>query len=300
MTNPSSIPPLSRTSHDRDHASRMREGALETALADASTRVVLVDGDRTLVADGAIVRVPVDRVPQGATIAWLGRTAGHGGQEPGAIVLAAAVDGSVVDGAGDGSELGEWRSLREVGADLDDEDAGLLTQAVALGRWQTSSGFSGIDGSTVAFQQGGWVGIDAAGAQHFPRMDPAVIVLVTDATDERILLGRNAAWTDRFSLFAGFVDLGESFEATVMREVLEESGVRVEDPRYVASQPWPFPRSIMVGFEAVAIDPEAARPDGEEIVEVRWLTRDDVRNGVVGLPGNASIAAHLIQRWLDR
>ncbi|MFC7430786.1 MULTISPECIES: NAD(+) diphosphatase [unclassified Agrococcus] len=283
----------------------MREGSLEAALADPSTRVVLVDGDRTLVAGGAIVRVPVDRVPSGASIAWLGRTAGHGGQQPGAIVLAATVDGSaldgaVVDGAGDGRELGDWRSLREIGAELDDEDAGILTQAVALARWQATSGFSGIDGSAVAFRQGGWVGIDGAGAQHFPRMDPAVIVLVTDAADERILLGRNAAWTDRFSLFAGFVDLGESFEATVVREVFEESGVRVEEPRYVASQPWPFPRSIMVGFEAVALDPEAARPDGEEIVEVRWLTRDDVRNGVVGLPGNASIAAHLIQRWLDR
>ncbi|SDH90913.1 NAD(+) diphosphatase [Agrococcus jejuensis] len=300
MTDSPAIPPLSRASLDRDHASRMREGSLEQALADASTRVVLVDGDRTLVADGAIVRVPVDRVPHGARFAWLGRSAGHLDQQQGAVVLAATVDGAVVDGAGDGRELGDWRSLREVGAELDDEDAGILTQAVALARWQSQTAFSGVDGSPVAFEQGGWVGVDAAGAQHFPRMDPAVIVLVTDATDDRILLGRNAAWTDRFSLFAGFVDLGESFEATVVREVAEESGVTVEDPTYVASQPWPFPRSIMVGFEAVALDPEAARPDGEEIVEVRWLTRDDVRNGVVGLPGNASIAAYLIQRWLDR
>jgi NAD+ diphosphatase len=293
------IPPLSRTSLDRDHASRMREGSMEEALADPSTRVVLVDGDRTLVADGAIVRVPVDRVPEDARMAWLGRTPGVDGR-PGSVVLSAAVDGSVIDGAGDGQEFGAWRSLREVGADLGDEDAGILTQAVALARWQAQTLFSGVDGSPVSFVQGGWVGRDGAGAQHFPRMDPAVIVLVTDATDERILLGRNAAWTDRFSLFAGFVDLGESFEATVVREVAEESGVTVRDPRYVASQPWPFPRSIMVGFEAVALDPEAARPDGEEIVEVRWLTRDEVRGGAVRLPGSASIAAHLIQRWLDR
>lgn len=288
-----SLPPLSRSAIDRDHAGRMAPDAIASALADPTTRVLLVDGDRTPVASGRIVRVGPDRVPPGSRLAWLGRTADGG------IVLAAFLSTAAEGADAEGPEAeGTWHSLREIGGELGDEDAGLLTQAVALGRWQADHARSPADGSPLEFVHGGWVARDAGGGLYFPRTDPAVIALVLDESGERVLLGRNVAWAQRFSLFAGFVDPGESLEAAVVREVREEAGVRVRDVRYVASQPWPFPRSLMVGFTSVAIDPAAAVADGEEIAEVRWLTRDEVRAGAVELPGGASIASFLLARWL--
>jgi NAD+ diphosphatase len=134
----------------------------------------------------------------------------------------------------------------------------------------------------------------------FPRTDAAIIVGVVDA-DDRILLGSNALWEkNRFSLLAGFVEPGESFEAAVIREVFEESGIRVTDPVYLGSQPWPFPASIMVGFRAI-VDPaltSTLTPDGAEILDVRWFTRDEIRDGVdVILPGTTSIARAIIEEW---
>jgi len=138
-------------------------------------------------------------------------------------------------------------------------------------------------------------------AQHHPRTDSAVIVLVRD-TDDRILLGRQAVWpVGRFSTFAGFLEPGETFEQCVSREVFEESGVSVSKINYLGSQPWPFPASIMIAFEAVIDDPSAARPDGEEIVEVRWYSRAQLRtemeDGSLLLPPIISVARKMIERW---
>jgi NAD+ diphosphatase len=132
-----------------------------------------------------------------------------------------------------------------------------------------------------------------------------VIVAVESADGERILLGANANWGGRmYSCFAGFVEAGESLESTVHREIAEESGVALGDLRYVSSQPWPFPRSLMVGFRATAVDERAARADGEEIIDVRWFTRAEIASalagdGPVGLPGPASIARALIVDWYE-
>nr|WP_241429098.1 NAD(+) diphosphatase [Agrococcus sp. ARC_14] len=199
-----------------------------------------------------------------------------------------------VDGA-------EWHSLREIGAELDDADAGLLVQAVALGVWQRESLHSPLDGLPTEFEESGWVRRSASGAAHFPRTDPAVIVAIHDEADERILLGHNAAWpAGRYSLIAGFVDPGESLEAAVVREVHEETGLHVVEPRYLGSQPWPFPRSLMLGFECVAPEPQTLVPDGVEILDVRWFTRDELRSGAVRSPGKTSIASWIIEAWLAR
>jgi NAD+ diphosphatase len=121
--------------------------------------------------------------------------------------------------------------------------------------------------------------------------------------DDRLLLGSNAMWEgNRWSLLAGFVEPGESFEAAVVREIGEESGIRLVDPEYLGSQPWPFPASVMVGFTARVADgqdPEALRPDGEEIVGLRWFTREDIwrERGELLLPGTASIARAIVQHW---
>ncbi len=135
----------------------------------------------------------------------------------------------------------------------------------------------------------------------FPRTDPAVIVAVTDP-DDRLLLGHQGAWpAGRYSVLAGFVEAGESLEQAVHREVLEEAGVRLASVAYVASQPWPFPRSIMLGFTARAATSEI-QVDGVEIADARWFDRDElvsaVRAGEVLLPGEASIAFRLILEWL--
>jgi len=192
------------------------------------------------------------------------------------------------------------RSLREVGAALDDRDAGLLTTAVALGHWHRTHPRCPRCGSVTEVVAGGWSRrCPLDGSTHFPRTDPAVIVLVTDPPGERAVLGRQPSWpAGRYSCLAGFVEPGESAEQAVVREVAEEAGIACRDVRAVSSQPWPFPASLMLGFSAVA-DPDAPMAAGDdELEDVRWFSRADVRVGKVLLPPPVSIANLLIARWL--
>jgi NAD+ diphosphatase len=193
-------------------------------------------------------------------------------------------------------------SLREIGAALSPLEIGLALHAVALSNWHTSHPMCSKCGAGTTSSLGGAVRVcDQCETQHHPRTDSAVIVLVRDA-DDRILLGRQAVWpVGRFSTFAGFLEPGETFEQCVSREVFEESGVSVSKINYLGSQPWPFPASIMIAFEAVIDDPAAARPDGEEIVEVRWYSRAQLRmameDGSLLLPPIISVARKMIERW---
>jgi NAD+ diphosphatase len=134
------------------------------------------------------------------------------------------------------------------------------------------------------------------GTEFFPRIDPAIIVLVSDG--ERALLGRQASWAPgRYSTIAGFVEPGESLEDAVAREVLEETGVSVAHARYHSSQPWPFPASLMLGFEATAAPGSIARA-GSELEDARWFTREELLAGAAILPPATSISRRLIERWL--
>ena len=193
-------------------------------------------------------------------------------------------------------------SLREIGAALSPLEIGLALHAVALSNWHTAHPMCSKCGAATTSSLGGAVRVcDQCEAQHHPRTDSAVIVLVRDA-DDRILLGRQAVWPiGRFSTFAGFLEPGETFEQCVSREVFEESGVSVSKINYLGSQPWPFPASIMISFEALIDDPVAARPDGEEIVEVRWYSRAQLRmameDGSLLLPPSISVARKMIERW---
>ncbi len=304
MTRDSGLtPPLSRTGLDRDHAARERPGLLDELWADPATRVLTVlDGQALLAApdaDGAmrLALLPTDALARPALAVYLGRTVTpHGPLPVGTPIVAAQLD--------DAGHLAEadWADLRRVGADLADLDVGIFTEAIAVLNWHASHGFSPRTGEPTAVEHAGWVRVDPrSGSQVFPRTDPAVIVAVHDA-DDRILLGANALWeSNRFSLLAGFVEPGESLEAAVVREVGEEAGVLVRDPRYLGSQPWPFPASLMLGFEAWT-DDVAPTPDGAEIVALRWFTRAelaaDVAAGAVRLPGRASIARSIIERWM--
>jgi NAD+ diphosphatase len=198
-----------------------------------------------------------------------------------------------------------WVDLREIGAALNDRDAGLLTTAVALARWHDRHPRCPIDGTPTALVNGGWVRRCLTdGSEHFPRTDPAVIMLVHDGGD-RCVLGRQAVWPEgRFSILAGFVEPGESAEQTVVREVAEEVGVVVSNLRYVSSQAWPYPGSLMLGFTAEGDPAAPLRPDTEEIADARWFTRSEILAALAGepaldfgLPMPSSIAHFLISGW---
>ncbi|EME62544.1 NADH pyrophosphatase [Rhodococcus ruber BKS 20-38] len=209
------------------------------------------------------------------------------------------------------AQTGTVADLRRVGERLDDADAGLMVTAVALLNWHDSAGFSSLDGAPTEPTLSGWSRISTStGHEEFPRTDPAIICLVHDGAD-RVLLARQPVWPERrFSVLAGFVEAGESLESCVVREIREEVGVEVRDVRYLGSQPWPFPRSVMIGFSAVA-DPEhpLAFFDGE-IAEARWFTRDEVgaalalgdwaspADAPLLLPGSISIARGMLEGWV--
>ena len=192
-----------------------------------------------------------------------------------------------------------WSDLREVGAILGDRDAGLLTTAVALARWHDRHPRCPLCGGPTELERGGWVRrcpVDSS--EHFPRTDPAVIMLVHDGGD-RCVLGRQASWPPgRFSILAGFVEPGESSEAAVAREVDEEVGLAVTDVTYAGSQPWPFPSSLMLGYTARAVGDLTVVLRDHELAEAVWLSRDDIRAGAVRLPPPVSIAHRIITDWL--
>lgn len=189
---------------------------------------------------------------------------------------------------------------RDVGAILKARDAGLLVSAVALANWHSTHTHCPRCGAQTEVVDAGWVRrCPADGSDHFPRTDPAVIVLVHDGAD-RCMLGRQPTWPPgRYSTLAGFVEPGESLENAVIREVQEESGVVVDDVTYRGSQPWPFPASLMLGFEARAVGGEIGVGD-DELEDVRWFERADLLAGRPLLPPPASIAHWLISTWLER
>ena len=208
----------------------------------------------------------------------------------GAVLLGAvggvdhwAVRGEVLDGAG----------LRQLGALLPDTDAGLLTTATALLTWHAAAGFCPRCGLPSTPTTAGWSRICPRGHEEFPRTDPAVIVLVHDGADS-IVLARQPIWpAGRVSVLAGFVEAGESLEGTVVREVFEEIGVQVTDVNYLGSQPWPFPRSLMVGFGARAEPGAPLKPRPGEIEEATWFDRTAVRAMIAA----ESAAGTDVDRW---
>ena len=191
--------------------------------------------------------------------------------------------------------------LREVGPLLSDRDAGLLVHAVALANWHETFTHCPRCGTPTDPVASGHARVcPEDGSEHFPRVDPAMIVLVTDEAD-RALLARNARWPERrVSILAGFVEGGESAEQAVAREVAEETGIRVSSVTYLGSQPWPMPQSLMLGFRALA-ETTDIRVDDDEIAEANWYSRAEVRaaiaDGSLRLPTSVSIAYSIIRSW---
>ena len=300
---------LSRGTVDRLTEQRSDRAWLDAAWADPGTRVLVVSDGQALARidddeSAALVFVPPDQAPEGTRFV-LGQDADgtvyFGVSGP----LPAAPDGALLAPGGTtppSPPEARPASLREVGTLLGDRDAGLLTHAVALANWHDTHTHCPVDGTpTVPGPGGHFTVCPKDGTEHFPRTDPAVIMLVTDP-DDRCLLARNAAWPGRrVSILAGFVDPGESAEQAVIREVAEETQIKVTNVRYVGSQPWPMPRSLMLGFRAEAPAGQAIVVDREEIAEAYWFSRDEllaaIKSREIALPPPVSIARQIIEQW---
>ncbi|AZR28181.1 NAD(+) diphosphatase [Xanthomonas vasicola pv. arecae] len=191
--------------------------------------------------------------------------------------------------------------LRQAAADWPAEIATAFAYARAMLHWQSRTRFCGVCGGAIAFRRAGFIAhCTQCQTEHYPRVDPAIIVAVSDGA--RLLLGRQASWTPgRYSVIAGFVEPGESLEQTVVREVFEETRVHVQDCRYLGAQPWPFPGALMLGFTARAAATEMPQVTGE-LEDARWVSHAQVTaalagEGDIGLPPRISIARALIEHW---
>jgi NAD+ diphosphatase len=283
---------------DRADALRDQPDALAALWSEA--RVLLVDDDGCALADDALglyapTGAQVGGIP--ASAVFLGLRDGTGWFAANAAVVAIGAPQRV--------------DLRSAAGCWPTSDATVFGQARAVLNWQARQRYCGACGGAIEFVRGGWLGrCDRCGSEHYPRTDQAIIAAVTDGS--RLLLGRQSPWpSKRYSVLAGFVEPGESLEQTVAREVFEESGVRVTQCRYLASQPWPFPGSLMLGFMAQAHPDEPVV--GDELEDARWFTLDAVRAGLardwnapvpeddpgITLSPPISIARWLVEQWVE-
>jgi NAD+ diphosphatase len=299
------VPAFAEVALDRVDARRHDPDWLAEQLRARASRAVVLTADGVLLksGDGAtLARVPLP--PLGAADLRSGSAVLLGRENGRALfALDLATSPALADrGGADGRILG----LREAGALLSAPEAGLAAYATALVNWHRRHGFCANCGSGTIVHQGGLVRrCPVCGASHFPRTDPVVIMLVE--SDRGLLLGRRPSWpAGRYSLLAGFVAPGETAEHAVVREVREESGITAYAPRFVASQPWPFPASLMLGFEARAEEGDPQPCDGE-LEDVGWFSLTQVRAALAGengsglaMPPSIAIARFIIERRIAR
>ena len=284
---------LTRSTVERSTTRRSDDGWLAAAWASPSSRVLVVQDGEALARFG----------DNGAELLFVSP-----GQAPEGTRFLLGVDSADVAYFGVAAVLPDApeetvrpAGLRTVGSVLSNRDAGLLTHAVALANWHASAGFCPRCGAATDPAPAGHIRrCSAEGTDIFPRIDPAVIMLITDPGD-RCLLARNTRWpAGRVSVLAGFVEPGESAEAAVAREVREETGVVVGAVHYAASQPWPMPFSLMLGFRGEAVETRI-EVDDDEISEAAWYSRDDLREALVSgrllMPPSLSISRWLIETW---
>jgi len=274
--------------YDRGSHRRGDDAWLDELWSRPDTEVVVV-GDGVVAMDGDRLRlVPVSQAPPGERVLL-----GDVGDRTYLAVMAQEVPPEMAP-----------EGIRAAGARVDGVQGALMVHAVGLANWhRTHPRCSRCGAPTESAQAGHLRRCTECQALHFPRTDPAVIMLVTDNSD-RALLGRQPSWPPRrYSTLAGFVEPGETLEGAVRREVAEETGVVVGDVRYAGSQPWPFPSSLMVGFFGAAESQDIV-VDGAEIAEARWYTREEVTeltaSGALHLPGALSISRWLIETWNGR
>jgi NAD+ diphosphatase len=270
---------------DRAPLERRRPDWLEARRSDPGARSLVLSERGLWIDDGQLVLVP----PNGDSV-FLGLS----GERP-----------LFAQDTGDAEPArGRPAGLREAATELPADEAALAAYAGSLLAWHRRHRFCANCGNPTEHADGGHERhCEHCDAHHFPRTDPVVIVRVVDG--DRLLLGRQASWAaGRFSVLAGFVEPGETLEEAVRREVREESSVEVGEVAYVASQPWPFPSSLMIGFHAVASGGPGPRPRDGELSEVRWFSRSEVEaaaagSSEIGLSPPYSISRRLIDGWLE-
>ncbi len=286
---------FSDRSIDRLGALRNDPSALEAARTHPETRFVIIWRRQCLVHETRIALLTSENVaaytPSSQSSTFLGKR----GE---CCLFALAIDSE--DTPDLGAEL-HFAGLRDISSRLEPTDAALAAFARAMVAWQTNHQYCGVCGAHCDATEGGFVmACTSAPCNHrtFPRLDPAVIILAH--RDEHALLGRQGKWPNqRFSTIAGFVEPGESLEDAIHREIREETNIEVADTQYVASQPWPFPAALMIGFHARAISDDIKLNDGE-LAEARWASRQDIISGQVILPPKISVAYHLIESWFNQ
>jgi NAD+ diphosphatase len=286
--------PLAHIALDRDYLTR-EQVELFDELWKTSDALVLPmrDGKVLLTSNSELKLLPTSQVPKSSALAYLGKDL----ESSLPVVLAALDDAQAFALEPD---LENWHGLRRSGIGLSPRDAAIFTQGLALANWHSTHEYCPRCGARTEVERAGWVRRCAADElELFPRTDPAIIVSVIDSAG-RILLGSQGVWEEnRFSILAGFVEPGESLEAAVVREMQEEAGILVANPKYLGSQAWPFPFSLMLGYTAEYVGGNLT-PDGEEIVKLRWFTREELKAEAseLLLPGRLSIARSLIEQWL--
>ena len=284
-----------------DPAVALRDSVASAALVRAGEAdVIVVDHSGFVLLDEAVASssdTPALRRLRGdeATCALEGSTASFIGVAGGRPIVALETSRDEAEGT--------WEHLRAVGWRLGGDEAAVALTAVALAGWHATYHFCGRCGSPVSLESGGWAARCASCDRvEYPRQDPAIIVLVQDH-DGRVLLAHNALWKPGFvSIIAGYVEAGESPDVTVAREVAEEVGIEIETPTYVATQPWPFGRSQMMGYCARTRQPRPTpQADGVEIEWARFYSREELtrtlESGEISAPGRASIAYALLADW---
>lgn len=286
---------LARFTVDRAAALRSNPQWLDDAWGLSSTRIVLVHEGRVPVTDEfSLILISPNAFPVSVDDV-----------REAAFLLGVDDDHTYIGLLGSKDHLGEaaWVSLRDVGSHLQPRDVGLAVTATALAAWHGTHLFCNRCGTQTLVSLAGWSRTcPMDNSTHFPRTEPAMIVAVEDQ-DGRLLLGRRAEWPPAwFSTLAGFVEAGESVETAVAREVFEESGIQIDltSLRYLGSQPWPYPASLMLGFRALAITTDIEIHD-REMIDAQWFTREEFQSACnaksLQLPNPASIAWRLIEHW---
>ena len=294
---------LARGVIDRDELTRNDARALGAARNSEQARFILIAGDSAAIdpqRPGHLLALTRQEAAQ-----WGSRSAIHLGRANGLRYFACDITEQISpqDVQPEGAPL--MRPVRYWAQDWADTDTALAVSAVAVLQWQRTAMFCSECGEKLEVQPSGWEMTCAKRHLTYPRTDPAVIMAIHDPED-RLLLGRNSAWgPGRYSVLAGFVEAGETLEAAVRREVFEEARLNVGRVEYFGSQPWPFPRSLMLAFNGWTEASEGdIAVDGKEMAHAHVFSRDELveamRSHEIHVPSPTSVAASLIQSWLGQ
>jgi NAD+ diphosphatase len=284
-------------------AEKRSDDAVELALADAGARLLLMKAGRLLLRPNGSLGDPYFSRSEAEAFAPLFANAVLLGHESGRPVLAVPVEADL-EALGEGVVAADYRSVLMQGL-VGEAEVGAMAQGAALLAWHASHRFCGRCGHATEMRSGGYKRVcPSCNTEHFPRTDPVAIMLTV--TRDKCLLGRGAHFAPgMYSALAGFIEPGETIEAAVRRETLEEAGIRLGRVVYHASQPWPFPYSLMIGCFGEALD-EVVRRDEAELEDCRWFPREEVISMLekrhpdgINVPPPGAIAHHLIRFWAE-